>query len=178
MRKSFIFLLYLCFYYSLVNPCFAEVTILTGKIVLNTRGGQPVQGVQVTATGASPTMSNTFGQFELKFHEKKPGSKVALEVIKAGFEVVNRIAKEVVLRAEPDEIVEIIICKVGERDIYAVSYYQIIAEQSIIKKYEKDLEKLKKDLTRAKEKEEETHRRDARNLSDCPTDSTHFCDCR
>ena len=48
-------------------PAFAQTTLLRGKATLQNSKGRPVQGVQISAFGANPTISNHFGQFELKF---------------------------------------------------------------------------------------------------------------
>jgi tetratricopeptide (TPR) repeat protein len=159
MQRYVIFLLCFCFYYFTVHVCFAEVITLKGKISLNFRGGQPVQGVQVTASsGASPTESNTSGLFDLKFSKKKPGAKVLLIVTKPGFEVVNRFAQETILRAKPEDLVEIIICKTGERNYYAVLHYQIILEQIANSEYDKDFKEIKGKLNKLlKTREEKEH---------------------
>jgi tetratricopeptide (TPR) repeat protein len=152
MRKQ-VFVLILIVWTIFVKDGLAENVILRGQITLQNSGGQPVQGVQISAFGATPTGSNTFGQFELVLAEKKPGDQVTLTLKKDGFEIVNRKELRVVLRADPDELVEFVMCPAGQRDQYARVYYEI-AEQNINKRYNEELQRINANYERSlKEKE-------------------------
>ncbi|MFC2145752.1 tetratricopeptide repeat protein [Acidobacteriota bacterium] len=137
-QKFFIFLLFFCFL-NLESYFSAKNTILKGVIKYHNSGGKPVQGAKIGAFNANPTVTNSFGQFELVFVDNEPGDIVNLTVIKEGLEVVNRKELEVILRRNPDFLVEIFMCKKGQRDKYAMIYYEIV-EHAIKVSYEKRLE--------------------------------------
>ena len=129
----------------LVPACaFAENHTLSGQIVVQNSSGEPLAGVQVAAKGASPATSDSTGQFELKFADRKEGDRVFLTLKKEGFEVVNRKELEQVIRADENDIVIIVMCKAGERDRHAMRYYDI-AEKSILAAYETELRRIKDD---------------------------------
>jgi len=136
----------------ITGTCFAEkATGLRGIVVLQNSKGQPVSGAQISAFDAMPQGTESSGRFELVFTaNKKAGDKVVLSVQKQGLEVVNRKELDVIIPANPDEIVRIVMCKTGERDRHARMYYEI-AEKSINDSYEERLkqinEKYEKDLT-------------------------------
>jgi len=107
-------------------PAFAQTTLLRGKVTLQNSNGKPVQGVQISATGPSPTTSDTFGEFEFKCIGKEPGDPVTLTVQKSGMEVVNRDELEhFVLRKDPDKLLVIVLCPEGNRDKNAAFFYGI-----------------------------------------------------
>ncbi len=120
---------------------FGENSILSGQIVLQNSGGEPLSGVQVFANGANPAGSDSAGQFELKFADRKAGDRVRLSLKKEGFEVVNREELEPRIPADAKEIVVIVMCKTGERDRHAMLYYRI-AEKSIQQGYETELKRI------------------------------------
>jgi len=108
-------------------PAFAQTTLLRGKVTLQNSNGQPVQGVQISVFGANPTISDTFGQFELEIIGKEPGDLVTLTVQKSVMEVVNRDELEhFVLRKDPDDLLVIVLCPEGKRDKNAALYYGIV----------------------------------------------------
>ncbi|MCU0289081.1 MAG: hypothetical protein MUF15_22145, partial [Acidobacteria bacterium] len=85
--------------------------VLRGKIVLANSGGKPVENVQLIAFGANPGVSTGAGLFQLDFPGKNPGDVVMVVVQKKGFEVINKKDLErVVLRQNPDEVLEIVMC--------------------------------------------------------------------
>jgi len=117
--------------------------ILRGKVVLQNSGGKSVRGVKISAFGATHDYSKDRGFFELIFPDKKPGDTVVLDAKKKGLEVVNRDKLNVVLRQNPDDLVEIVMCKEGDRDRYAAEYYDI-AINAIDENFSKQVEELKK----------------------------------
>lgn len=144
MRIKFLFFLY-CFSFFCVGHVFAETTPLRGQLTLQNSGGQPVQGAEVAAFGANLTVTNSLGQFEIQFVDKKPGSTVRLTIKKTGLEIVNHRELEVVLRIDPDDLVLLVMCKAGERDKNARIYYGI-ARDTIIDQYEEKIALIKDDV--------------------------------
>jgi tetratricopeptide (TPR) repeat protein len=128
----------------------AEYTLLRGHITLKDSGGEPVPGVKIDAFGANLTASDSFGKFELEFKKKSPGDRVVLRIKKEGLEVVNRKHLNTILRKDPDYLVEIVMCKKGDRDEVAIRYYGI-REKFIKEIYKKGLNETKK-LKNPKEK--------------------------
>ncbi|MCP4396369.1 MAG: tetratricopeptide repeat protein [bacterium] len=135
MRKISIFLIFFCMSGLPLNSL-AENIPLPGGITMHDVGGKPVQGVQVVAADvSSPTISDTFGLFELLIAGKKFGDAVTLKALKAGLEVVNRMDMEVILQTDPAKRVKIVLCAEGERDQYALMYYKIRIERAIQANY-------------------------------------------
>jgi len=126
-----------------LSPAFSQsdYTILKGQVTLQSSGAIPIKDAQIAAVGADPTTTNSFGQFELKFISKKPGSSVRLSLIKQGYEVVNRDGLQVILRTDPDDLVFIFLCKEGDRDRNALILYEI-SEKNINETYEKKIAEL------------------------------------
>lgn len=114
----------------------SEGFVLRGYVTLQNSDGQPVPGVTIIAFEGNPAATDKFGRFELVLKNRKPGDNVTLKVAKEGLEVVNRKELTVVLRSNPEAKVQIVMCKIGERDEYALRYYDI-AKESIIESYEK-----------------------------------------
>lgn len=98
---------------------------------LHHEGGKRLAHVQVFADGASPTKTYSSGEFELIFPYKKPGDRVKLKLIKKDFEVVNLSDLNVILRRNPDDHVEIVMCQKGERNKFAIEHYKIKLEKNI-----------------------------------------------
>ena len=121
MTRSILFLLiFICLPPDLVNAY-----RLKGLIVKDHEAGHPIPGVKINSDGAQPTVSTSSGLFELHFIEKRPGDKVRLILEKGGMEVVNREILQLVLCTNEEELIIIIMCKDGQRDIYAPGYYRI-----------------------------------------------------
>ena len=107
-------------------PIFAQKMVVRGIVTLQNSNGTPVPGVQLSAFGATPTVSNTFGQFDLIFEGKEPGDPVTIIVLKSGMEVVNRDEiKYYVLRKDTADVLNIVLCPEGTRDENAARYYGI-----------------------------------------------------
>jgi len=126
---------------------------LRGKIVLANSGGKPVLNAQLTAFGANPGVSTSAGLFQLDFPEKNPGDVVMVIVQKKGFEVINKKDLErVVLRQNPDEILEIVMCPEGEWQKNAAVYFGI-ATKAINEEFDKRLKKIETEIIGGKEAE-------------------------
>ena len=106
---------------------FSQNRALRGMIKLQNSGSQPLADVSVSAFGANTVYSNPRGMFELIFAQKGPGASVSLIIEKEGFELINeREVENCVLRANPDDILFVVMAKRGERDKQALRYYDII----------------------------------------------------
>jgi len=128
--------------------------VLKGKIVLLNSGGKPVEGVAVNADGVNTQISNRFGRFELNFPKKNPGDVVSITVDKDGFEVINKKESDkVVLRQNPDELVEIVMCPQGAWHKAAADYYGIAA-QAINRQFDKRLKEIEKAISTSAGKDE------------------------
>ncbi|NIM80917.1 MAG: tetratricopeptide repeat protein [Candidatus Aminicenantes bacterium] len=162
IRKSIIFLLWVffCFHY-----CLGKGAVLRGYITFQ-NSGNPVPGVNVKASAeANADVTDNFGMFELLFAKNNPGDMVTLILEKPGLEVVKREGEELrfVLRSNPDELVRVVMRKIGE-GARLEREYSGIAREAINKNYEllKENIQLKSDI---KEKDKEiaklTAQRDA-----------------
>ncbi|MCX6580057.1 MAG: tetratricopeptide repeat protein [Candidatus Aminicenantes bacterium] len=127
--------------------------VLRGKIVLLSSGGKPVACAQVIAFEINPQSSTSAGLFQLDFPDKKPGDVVMLIVQKEGFEVINKKDLEsVVLRQNPDEILEIAMCLEGAWQKNALAYFGIAAIP-INEEYDKRRKKIETEIIEGKEVE-------------------------
>jgi hypothetical protein len=142
IRKSIIFSLSVifCFHY-----CLGKGAVLRGYITFQNTGN-PVKGVNVSAFGADPDVTDDFGRFEFVFAKNNPGDVVILHVEKPGLEVVKREGEELrfVLRSNPDEPVRVVMRKQGEGARLEREYAKI-AREAIIensKKQKQEIEKL------------------------------------
>jgi len=131
-----------------------EGAVLRGRIVLLNSGGKAVANVQVTAFDANPAVSTSSGLFQLDFADKKkPGDVVAIIVQKKGFEVINKKELEhVVLRQNPDELLEIVLCPEGTWEKNAQVYYWIAAKL-ITDQFDKRLKKIEAEVIEGKDAE-------------------------
>lgn len=121
-------------------------TTLRGIVKLQSSGSKPLVGVEVSAFGANPTYTNSQGQFELIFPNKRAGDAVTLIIQKAGFELINeRETAKIVLRNDIDDPVTIVMSKAGERDQQALSYYKIFS-QRITNSFDQNLTKIQAQL--------------------------------
>jgi hypothetical protein len=83
----------------------------------NVQSGEPIPNVKITALGANPTTSDSFGNFTLDFSGKDPGYTVTITVIKSGYTVVNRESLVLNLPAPSrvdEAVVAVVLCQ--ERD--------------------------------------------------------------
>ena len=116
---------------------------LKGVVLLNQSGGEPVANVQVTADGASPTTSDSFGQFLLKFRKRVPGDSMRMVVVRKGWVVVNDIQLERELPSDPDRrTFEIIICKAAQREKWALQFYRLKGREVAEATYKLKLQQL------------------------------------
>ncbi len=121
-------------------------TVLSG-IITYQNTGQAVKAIQVTARGASPTitraLSDNQGIFKLVFSDKKPGEIVVLSITNRTYDLVNHTRElEIILPEEGvDKQIRLVVCKKGERDQNAVKYYEISTE-FITKSYEREQARL------------------------------------
>jgi tetratricopeptide (TPR) repeat protein len=129
--------------------------VLKGRITLQNSGGIPVANAQVSAVGSNSVISTDPGFFELAFPGKAPGDLVFLTVQKPGFEVVNeKDLKRVILRKNPEELLEISMCPAGKWQENAQLYYGIAAK-SINDVFDERLKKIEAAVMAIAEKERE-----------------------
>ncbi len=135
---------------------FAEVTLR--GIITYQNTGEKMKTLQVTARGASPTLvkasTNTEGVFVLVFPNGKVGDLVTVELGTPIYDVVNDPRElNVTLTDNPNYKIRLVVCKKGERDANAISYYNISTKyletnyQKQAKKKDTDIANLKKQLT-------------------------------
>jgi len=125
--------------FTIILLCFTTVAhtkaILQGTVSFLNSGSQPAAGVKISAFGANDVYTTDAGMFRLEFPDKKPGDKVKIIVGKSdktglAIELVNdKVLSQVHIPSNPDEdIVEIIVCKIGERDDAVLHYNGIIVK--------------------------------------------------
>ncbi len=121
-------------------------TALRGLVKLQSSGSKPLVGVEISAFGANPVYTNSQGQFELVFPNKRAGDAVSLIIQKQGFELINeREISKVVLRNDADDPVTIVMSRAGERDRQALAYYNIFS-RSITGSFNDDLNRIQQQL--------------------------------
>ena len=125
---------------------------LQGTATYLNSGSRPAAGVDISAFGASTVPTTDAGMFILKFPDKKPGDKVKIIVgskDKTGtnLELVNdKVISQVRIPSRPDDdIIEIVVCKVGQRNDAALRYNGIIVK-TINETTEKRLQEIDKKL--------------------------------
>jgi len=109
--------------------------ILQGTVSFLNSGSRPAAGVDISAFGANTRTTNDAGMFNLRFCDKKPGDKVKIIVGAKDrdgtpLELVNdSVLSQVRVPSKPDDdIVEILVCKVGQRNDAALRYNGIIVK--------------------------------------------------
>jgi Tfp pilus assembly protein PilF len=132
------------------NAALAEV-VLRGTITYQNTG-EKMKTLQITARGASPTLvktsTNTEGVFTLIFPNGKVGDLVTLELGTPIYDLVNDPRElTTTLVNNPNYKMRLVVCKKGERDANAVSYYNI-STKYLEKTYQKQVQK--KDVEIAK----------------------------
>jgi len=114
-------------------------------------------GVRVYEDDANAVFSTDKGDYMLQFQSKRNGAALTLEIGKDDgkgqkLELVNeKEVKAAKLPASSEEILDIIVCPVGQRDIAAQKYYRILRTTA-----DRELERKKKeveDLLEQKEKD-------------------------
>ena len=130
--------------------------ILQGTVSFLNSGSRPASGVDISAFGASPVATTESGMFILKFPDKRPGNKVKIIVGNKDsngtpLELVNdKVLAQVRIPSNPDDdIIEIIVCKVGQRNEAALRYNGIIVK-TINEAMDKRLLEIDKKLDAAK----------------------------
>jgi tetratricopeptide (TPR) repeat protein len=117
---------------------------ITGRVTENTLGGEGISLVQVWVVGENPVPTDTTGRFVLEVPDSKPGEVVKLGVNKTGMEVVNDVALEVTLRRDSQNHIEIVMCKKGQRAVYALLYFRIQLREELDEIYAAKLKALEK----------------------------------
>lgn len=115
---------------------------LTGYVAIQNKKNVPAApaAVRCVGGGASDAVINTTdGYFRLVFAEKSPGQTVLLEVLKPGYEVVNKNSLRVRLPEDPEEQqpLKIYICREGEWQQQADSFFQINYRQITLRQQKK-----------------------------------------
>ena len=130
--------------------------VLQGTVSFLNSGSRPAAGVKISAFGANDCYTTDAGMFRLEFPDKKPGDKVKIIVgsnDKTGLtlELVNdKVVAQVRVPSNPDDdIVEIIVCKVGQRNDAALRYNGLIVK-TINETMEKRLKEIDEKLGAAK----------------------------
>lgn len=144
-----------CIFLWLATGVNAKV-ILQGTVSFLNSGSRPAAGVKISAFGANECYSTDAGMFRLEFLEKKPGDKVKIMVgsnDKNGIaiELVNdKVIDQVRIPSNSDDdIVEIIVCKIGQRNDAALRYNGLIVK-TINEAMEKRLSEIDEKLGLAK----------------------------
>src|SRR5262245_46501871 len=117
--------------------------ILRGLVLANQLGGAPVANVPIVADGANPTQSDSTGRFLLVFPKRQPGDTVRVIVAHFGWVVVNDVQLQRELPRDPEQRpMEIIICKEGEREQWAMSFYRLKGREASEETYRRKLQEL------------------------------------
>ena len=131
----------------------AEGASLNGLVKQREVDGLPEPYVQVIAEigEANSVKTNSAGKFSLEFPKEQPGNKVQLNCLKEGLEVVNRMDLEVILPADPKDVVKLVMCPAAERDTCAVAYYRIALEKVFQQNYDARLKDIEANYQLARE---------------------------
>ena len=145
----------------LAAQLFAQTTTpnntLRGRVLYQSSGNKPAKGVRIKETDSNGDYSKDNGDYRLVFQTKRNGAALALEVgpdTRDGkkIELVNeKELKSAKLPAGDKELLDIIVCPAGQRDIAAQKYYRILRTTA-----DRELERKKKeveDLLAQKEKD-------------------------
>ena len=120
---------------------------LQGRVLYQSSGNKPAAGVQIKEKDSNGDYSKNKGEYRLSFQTKRNGAALALEIGSDNrdgkkIELVNeKEVKAAKLPASPDEMLDIIVCPAGQRDIAAQKYYRILRTTA-----DKELEKKKKEV--------------------------------
>jgi len=114
-------------------------TFLQGTVKYFNSGSKPAVGVEIRAFGANLVKTNEAGMFILNFSSKKPGDPVKISVGVTdhdgkALELVNvKELEQLNLPANPENFtVEVIVCRVGQRNDAAQEYYDILLKTADI----------------------------------------------
>ena len=121
--------------------------ILRGRILYQSSGNKPAVGAQIKEKDSNGDYSKNNGEYRLVFQSKRNGAALQIELaadMPAGkkIELVNeKEVKAAKLPASADEMLDIIVCPAGQRDIAAQKYYRILRTAA-----DRELEKKKKEV--------------------------------
>lgn len=145
---------------------------IKGITVEQNSGKKPVPEVQLQATWANPTVSNSDGSFQLIFTQLEVGESVTVNAQKNGWEIVNeRALLTQIPHPDNQELLQIILCKAGTLTSNRLKYYNI-SKKIITQKYENkiaNLQQAQKNWSEEKEqlqKEKKELLKLARELAD------------
>ncbi|MBP6825558.1 MAG: tetratricopeptide repeat protein [Saprospiraceae bacterium] len=120
---------------------------LRGRVLYQSSGNKPAKGVRVKEADSNGDYSKDNGDYRLVFQTKRNGAALALEVgpdTREGkkIELVNeKELKAAKLPAGDEELLDIIVCPAGQRDIAAQKYYRILRTTA-----DRELERKKKEV--------------------------------
>jgi tetratricopeptide (TPR) repeat protein len=122
---------------------------LAGVITYQNSNNTPVFPAQVKSRGASDASTASDGSFTLTY-DRRSGEDVTLEVIKPGYEVVNKDDCSARL-PDPDnkKILRLYMCRIGEWEENAMHYYRI-NQEVILRAYKVRINNLKGELAQAR----------------------------
>ncbi len=121
--------------------------ILRGRVLFQSSGNKPAVGAQIKEKDSNGDYSKNNGEYRLVFQSKRNGAALNIELVPgmpAGkkIELVNeKEVKAAKLPASADEVLDIIVCPAGQRDIAAQKYYRILRTTA-----DRELEKKKKEV--------------------------------
>jgi tetratricopeptide (TPR) repeat protein len=96
--------------------------------------------VRVVANDASPTVSDSTGQFSLTFPTLRPGDPIKVKIVREGWAVVNDVELDRELPVNPDaRRLVIVISKAQERQVWALRYYRLRGEEVVDAEYQRRL---------------------------------------
>ena len=121
-------------------------TSLIGFVTLQNSEGKSAFPAQVKAFGATDTdVASNDGGFTLIFDRKKPGQDAYIEVVKNGYEVVNKtdLGARLPKSHERQRPIKVYLCPMGEWQRYADQYYKVNLSE-ISKTYQRKLATIQK----------------------------------
>jgi len=145
MKSNLSILLLLCLA-TIINAQ-APNNTLRGKVLYQSSGNKPAVGVRIAEPDATAVFSVDNGDYLLRFQRKRNGAALTLEVGKDDsksqkLELVNeKEVKGAKLPSSVEEVLDIIVCPAGQRDIAAQKYYRILRTTA-----DRELEKKKKEV--------------------------------
>ena len=130
--------------------------VLKGTVSFLNSGSRPAAGVDVSAFGANTVVTTEQGMFTLEFPDKNPGDKVKIIIGSKDrdgvvLELVNdkALAQTRIPSRPEDDILEIIVCRAGQRNEAALRYNGLIVN-TINKTIDKRLSDIDEKLGAAK----------------------------
>jgi len=143
--KTPCFFLAFIFYASLSTQAQAR---LIGQVTLQNSGNQSAYPAQVRSFGATDTdVATEDGAFHLVFDKKRAGNSVEINVIKPGYEVVNRQDLTYTLPVNPSaqRRLKLYLCPQGQWRTAADRFYKI-NYNNIVARHEKSLERARQEF--------------------------------